>query len=92
MNYDKGKAIRYGVIASIYNLILSGTVYFVDWINDEFFNFQWTNWDFASWWLFVAANLVLFGSLMFLAPYFERLLYFKLDKIQKKLQLKKGNN
>ena len=92
MNYDKGKVIRYVVIASIYNLILSIIVYFADWINDEFLNFEWTNWDFASWWLFAAANLVLFGTLLFLAPYFERLLYFKLDKIQKKLQSKKGNN
>jgi len=92
LNYDKGKVIRYVVIGSIYNLILSMIVYFADWINDEFLNFEWVNWDFASWWLFIASNLVLFGALLFLAPYFERLLYFKLDKIQKKLKLNKGNN
>jgi hypothetical protein len=92
LTYDKGKIIRYGVIASLYNLIVSIIVYSADWINDEFLNFEWQNWDLASWWLFVAVNLVLFGTLLFLAPYFERLLYFKLDKIQKKLQSKKGNN
>ena len=78
---DKGKIIRYSVIASFYNLFLSAVVYTVDWINDEFFQFQWQNWDLASWWLFIAANLVIFGTLVFLAPYFERVLYLKLSKI-----------
>ena len=85
---DKGKVIRYSVIASIYNLFLSVLVYTVDWVNDEFFHFEWQNWDLASWWLFVAVNLVVFGVLLFLAPYFERLLYFKLDKILKKTNRK----
>ncbi|GAH41536.1 unnamed protein product [marine sediment metagenome] len=85
---DKGKVIRYSVIGSIYNLFLSALVYIVDWVNDEFFQFQWQNWDLASWWLFIASNLVIFGVLLFLAPYFERLLYYKLDKIQKRLNKK----
>ena len=85
---DKGKLIRYSVIASIYNLFLSTLVYIVDWVNDEFFQFQWQNWDLASWWLFIAVNLVVFGTLVFLAPYFERLLYFKLEKILKKTNKK----
>ena len=85
---DSGKIVRYGVIASIYNLVLSAIVYFADWLNDEFLHFEWQNWDLASWWLFIASNLVLFGTLLFLAPYFERLLYYKLDKIQKKLNRK----
>ena len=86
---DKGKVIRYSVIASIYNLFLSVLVYTVDWVNDEFFHFEWQNWDLASWWLFVAVNLVVFGVLLFLAPYFERLLYYKLDKILKKTNRKR---
>ena len=85
---DNGKVIRFSVIASIYNLFLSALVYIVDWVNDEFFHFEWQNWDLASWWLFVAVNLVVFGVLLFLAPYFERLLYFKLDKILKKTNRK----
>lgn len=85
MAIDKGKTIRYGVIGSIYNLFLAILVYIVDWINDEFFHFEWQNWDIASWWLFIASNMVIFGVLLFLAPYFERLLYYKLQRIQKKL-------
>ena len=85
---SKGKIVRYVVIASIYNLILSAIVYFADWLNDEFFQFKWQNWDLASWWLFIAANAVLFGTLLFFAPYFERFLYFKLESIQKKLNIK----
>jgi len=85
---DKGKIIRYSVIASIYNLFLSVVVYTADWVNDEFFQFEWQNWDIASWWLFIAANIVIFGVLVFLAPYFERLLYFKLNKILEKTNKK----
>lgn len=67
-------------------------VYFADWLNDEFLHFEWQNWDLASWWLFIAGNLVLFGVLVFLAPYFERLLYYKLQKIKKKLEIKKDSD
>lgn len=89
---EKGKSIRYIVILAVYNLILSIIVYFADWLNDEFLHYEWQNWDFASWWFFIAANIVFFGVLVLLAPYFERLLYYKLDKLQKKLKTKKGNN
>ena len=78
---DKGKVIRYSVIGSFYNLFLSILVYVIDWINDEFFQYTWQKWDLASWWLFVAVNLVIFGTLVFLAPYFERVLYLRLNKI-----------
>ena len=85
---DKGKIIRYSVIGSIYNLFLAILVYTVDWVNDTFFHFEWQNWDLASWWLFVAVNLVVFGVLLFLAPYFERLLYNKLNTILTKTNKK----
>lgn len=85
---DKGKTIRYSVIGSFYNLFLAIVVYTADWVNDTFFQFKWQNWDLASWWLFIAGNLVVFGTLLFLAPYFERVLYLKLDKILRKTNKK----
>jgi hypothetical protein len=63
--------------------------YTIDWINDEFLNYEWYNWDIASWWLFISVIVGIGGFMAYLAPYLERFLYIKLDRLEKKLTKEK---
>lgn len=88
---NKGKIIRYIFIMVIYNLILAIMAYTVDYINDAYFSYTWENWDTASWWLFISVIVALGGFMTYMAPYFERFLYVKLERLEKKLIIKERN-
>jgi hypothetical protein len=81
----KGKQIRFLFIIVIYNFILATMSYVIDFVNDTFFGYQWQNWDISSWWLFISVIVGIGGFMAYMAPYLERFLYVKLERLEKKL-------
>lgn len=87
-NEDARKIIRYAFIFITYNFLLSVIAYVVDWINDVFFGYSMSNWDFMSFWLFISVCVLIAGFMLYMAPFFERALKYsleeKMDNVAKK--------
>ena len=82
---DKRKTVRWLLIAFIYNLFLSTLIYTMDWLNDNFFHYNFENWDFVEWWFFLSINALILGFLFYLAPTVEKWLETKEDKFYKRI-------
>ena len=80
VNKDKTKAIRFLLIAIIYNMIIASIGYTIDWFNDNFWHFDWTQWGLIEWWFVLSIIITIGGTMLYLSPYFEEWLYAKLDK------------
>jgi len=94
MTHDKNKnrPIRYFLIIVTYNLIISIIGYVLDWLNDNFFHFDWRNWGLIEWW-FVVSIMVMIGAFMFyMVPLFDEWLYSKLELRIIKITDKMGKN
>ena len=86
------RAVRYLLIAIVYNCLISIIAYTLDWVNDTFFKFTWANWDFIEWWLFISVLIIIGGFMLYMAPFFEKWLYVRLQKrIEKTLNGFKDN-
>jgi len=92
VNKDKTRAVRFLLIALIYNMIISSIGYSIDWINDSFWHFDWTQWGLVEWWFVLSMVITIGGFMLYLAPYFEEWLYFKLDKRIEKINKKNEQN
>jgi hypothetical protein len=77
---DKTRAVRFLLIAIIYNMIIASICYAIDWFNDNFWHFDWTQWALTEWWFVVSIVVTIGGIMLYLAPYLEEWLYAKLDK------------
>lgn len=88
---NKGKAIRYFLIMIIYNFIISSMAYIVQWINNTYLQYTMANWDFVDFWLFISIMILFGGFMLYLAPFFEKWLYYKLELKIKKTEKKFKN-
>ena len=84
-NDKKNIAIRYVLIALIYNMITAIIGYTIDWLNDSFWGFDYKNWGLVEWWFVLSIIITIGGTMMYLAPFFERWLFVKLDSKIKKI-------
>lgn len=90
IDQNKTKAIRFLLIAIIYNMIIASIGYSIDWFNDTFWHFEWTEWGLVEWWFVISITITIGGFMLYMAPYFEEWLYIKLDKRIKKIKTDKN--
>jgi len=90
VNKDKTRFIRYSLIAIIYNMIIASMGYTIDWFNDTFWHFDYTQWGIVEWWFAASIVITIGGIMLYLAPYLEEWLYDKLDKKIKKIGKNEG--
>ena len=92
INKDKTKIIRFLLIAIIYNMIIASIGYSIDWFNDTFWHFEWTEWGLVEWWFVISIIVTIGGFMLYMAPYFEEWLFIKLDKKIIKINKKSEEN
>lgn len=87
---NKGKIVRYILVVIIYNTIISIIAFVLDSINDALFQLSYTNWELTEWFLVISVMVLIGGLMLYLAPYFNLWLYYKLElrlvKIKEKLK------
>ena len=79
--HDKKKYrfIRLLLIFIIFNMIISLMAYILDWVNDTFFHFDWSNWQIVEWWFVISIIITIFGIFFYLTPMLDEWLYYKLE-------------
>jgi len=71
---EVGKFIRYFLICASLNLIFALIGYGTLWIS-RLFDWQWNNWEFWDWWVFISIYIYIGGVVVYLTPFIEQKLY-----------------
>lgn len=85
---EKGKRVRYFLIILIYNFILAASAFVFQWLDRWFFQFNIGKWTAVDWWCFISIAILFGGILLYLAPWMERELYYRLDRRLMNLKIK----
>jgi len=84
---SKSRGIRYLLILIVYNFIIAVTAYIISWVNDTFLHYTIANWEMVDWYLFIGSLILVGAVFLYLAPFFEKKLYYTLElKIRKQVE------
>ena len=86
-----GDLIRYFFIAVVYNFIVSGLLYLVDYLNRKIFHWDVQEWTIPTVLFVVSIMLVIGGFLLAAAPVINEWLYTRIEVKIVKLQEKMKN-
>lgn len=85
------KPIRYLFIFVVYNLIMALIAYGALYISD-YYEFEYKNWTFVEWWVFISILVVIAVMGLYLAPFYDELLDSILERILINIKVNKKVN
>jgi len=84
---DLQKIIRFMLILVVYNLIIC-TIAFITKYTLRLLNVDFSEWGNIDWWMLYSIYAFIGVLMLYLTPYFEKVLRQKLENVLKKLEFK----